>query len=56
MTANEFFNWRRRLGLTQSGAAKALDRGLRSVQKYESGQQEIPYVVELACRWIEANS
>lgn len=45
----DFKAWRERLGYTQSDAADALGLGRRTIAYYESGQQEIPRTVQLAC-------
>ncbi|MGR8942254.1 MAG: helix-turn-helix domain-containing protein [Gammaproteobacteria bacterium] len=50
MTGEQFKVWRDNLGLSQEGAAEALDLSLNTVQAYESGSLQIPKVVELACK------
>ncbi|MCK5274807.1 MAG: helix-turn-helix transcriptional regulator [Alphaproteobacteria bacterium] len=50
MTGEQFKVWRSNLGLSQSGAAEALDLALNTIQAYESGELPIPKVVELACK------
>lgn len=55
MTAKQFIKWRERLALTQIDAAKALRKSRRIVQKWEANAP-IPYVVELACKWLEEKS
>jgi len=49
VTPLTFKDWRKRLGLSQRGAADALGLSLRAVQNYESGLREIPKPVALAC-------
>jgi transcriptional regulator with XRE-family HTH domain len=44
--------WRKRLGLSQLGAANALGISLRAFQNYESGERYIPKPVALACAAI----
>lgn len=44
--------WRKRLGLSQRGAADALGLSLRAVQNYEAGERTIPKPVALACAAI----
>ena len=57
MTGEQFKVWRNNLGLSQSGAAEALDLALNTIQAYESGELTIPKVVELACKaLIDARS
>lgn len=57
MTGEQFKMWRNNLGLSQEGAAEALDLSLNTIQAYESGDLQIPKVVELACKaLIEARS
>lgn len=51
MTAQEFREWRERLGLSRTGAAEALGLGRNQPQRYEDGQ-EIPLYVALACAAI----
>jgi DNA-binding XRE family transcriptional regulator len=50
MSGEEFKVWRDNLGLTQQGAAEALDMALNTIEAYESGDLDIPKVVELACK------
>lgn len=52
MTADEFKQWRSRLGLSQHQAAERLDLARSTVARYEAGD-EIPTVVELACQRLE---
>jgi transcriptional regulator with XRE-family HTH domain len=42
-------DWRKRLGLSQRGAADALGLSFRAYQNYESGFRPIPKPVALAC-------
>jgi plasmid maintenance system antidote protein VapI len=41
-----------RAGLSQRGAAKALDINERTMRKYVSGDAAIPRTVELACKYL----
>jgi transcriptional regulator with XRE-family HTH domain len=50
MTGEQFKVWRNNLGLSQEGAAEAMDLSLNTIQAYESGELRIPKVVELACK------
>lgn len=55
MSADAFKAWRRKLGLSQKEAAKALGLKLRIIQYYEKGQRDgkaiiIPRSVRLACQ------
>lgn len=55
MSADAFKSWRRKLGLSQKEAAKALGLKLRIIQYYEKGQRDgkaiiIPRSVRLACQ------
>lgn len=52
MTADEFRNWRNRLGLNRVEAAAVLGTGRNQPQRYEDGQ-EIPLYIALACAAIE---
>jgi transcriptional regulator with XRE-family HTH domain len=60
MTPDSFKAWRRRLGLTQAGAAEALGLSARQIAYYEAGQREdgravvVPRTVALACAALEA--
>lgn len=57
MTSKEFEVWRSNLGLSQEGAAEALDLSLNTIQAYEYGELPIPKIVELACKALmEARS
>lgn len=53
MTANDFREWRKRLGLNRVEAAAVLGMGRNQPQRYEEGQP-IPRHVALACAAIEA--
>lgn len=46
--------WRKRHGLTQAEAAKALGVSPRMFQNYEGGRHFLPLTVALACRGWEA--
>ncbi|MCC7167948.1 MAG: DUF2442 domain-containing protein [Rhodospirillales bacterium] len=54
LAPQDFRVWRRRLGLSQTGAAKALGISGRMVKYYEEGGHMIPRTVMLACRGYEA--
>lgn len=54
MSGHQFRQWRKKLGLSQKGAAKALGLKTRMVQYYEKGERggknvEVPLSVRLAC-------
>lgn len=51
MTADQFKQWRERLGFTRIEAAAALGMGRNQPQRYEDGQP-IPRYVALACAAI----
>lgn len=53
MTALQFRQWMRRMGLTVEGATELLDISRRTVINYRSGAQPVPKVVELAARYLE---
>src|SRR5687768_17770985 len=53
MTADDFRAWRAKHGLTQQAAAAALDVSLRTVQGYEAAKDDLPTMVELACKGWE---
>lgn len=48
MTPAEFIKARQSIGLSQAQLAKALDLSIRSVSRYETGDNAIRRVVELA--------
>lgn len=48
MTPEAFRAWRKRLGMTQDGAARTLGKTRRTIQRYEDGDLEIPKTVRLA--------
>ena len=52
--ALQFCLWMARLDLTIASAANALGLSARQVAYYRSGEQDVPRVVELACRAIES--
>ncbi len=54
MTADEFFRWGERLGLTQAQSAARLGISRRQVIRYEHGDAPIPKTVALACAAVEA--
>lgn len=49
MTAQSLKDWRKRLGLSQTKAAEELGCGRRSLQQWESGANQIPKYIALAC-------
>lgn len=49
MTAEEFTQWRERLGLNRLEASKALGIGRNQPKRYEDEGQEIPRYIALAC-------
>lgn len=52
MTGGQLQKLLDRAGLSQRGAARALDINERTMRKYVAGDQAIPKVVELAVRCI----
>ena len=48
-----FRAWRRRLGLTQAGAAAVLDYGKRRVETWDRGEEEPPLTIRLAMAALE---
>lgn len=52
MTAGEFKEWRRRLGLSQEQAAEALGLSRNTIARYEAGHT--PQIVDLACEHLES--
>ena len=54
MTKEEFKEWRKRLGWTQTqaGLPEALDIHRNTVLGYEKGTYPIPRTVELACFYL----
>jgi predicted transcriptional regulator len=60
MTPDQFRAWRELLGLSKTGAARALGLSLSQVLDYETGMKRgtdraapIPRVVALACRALQ---
>lgn len=51
MNAQEFIEWRKRLGLNRTEAAEALGLGRNQPKRYEEGQT-IPKYIALACAAI----
>jgi len=55
MTPQQFKTWRKKMGLTQAQAAKALDLSKPTIENYDKGIRgngeafEIPHIVALAC-------
>lgn len=56
MTAADFLEWRKRLGLTVRAAASALGIHQETVSQYGSGKSPVPLAIELACEAIEARA
>lgn len=52
MTAQDFTDWRARMGYSRTDAALALGLGRNQPQRYEEGQR-IPLYIELACIALE---
>lgn len=52
MTALQLKRALQRAGLSQRGAAKALDINERTMRRYVSGEQPVPRVVEYALNWL----
>lgn len=53
MTPKEFKAIRLKLVHTQKSLAKMLEMSRRQIQRYESGETEIPLTVERCMLWIE---
>ena len=58
MPPRQFRRWRKNMGFSQKGAAKALGLKTRMVQYYEKGERdgkkvEVPLSVRLACWALE---
>ncbi len=51
--AVQFIRWRRRYGLSLSGAAEALGNSRRQLAYYASGKHAVPRTVLLACKGWE---
>jgi transcriptional regulator with XRE-family HTH domain len=51
--AQDFWEWRERLGLTQAQVAAALGRERRQIIKYELGDAPVPRIVALAMVALE---
>jgi plasmid maintenance system antidote protein VapI len=56
MTAMQLQRLLDRAGLSQRGAAKALEINERTMRKYVSGDSVVPKTVELALRWLESQA
>jgi transcriptional regulator with XRE-family HTH domain len=54
--AQDFTEWRERLGLTQGQVATAFGRGRRQIIKYELGDAPVPRIVALAMVALEDHS
>lgn len=52
MTAAQLKRALRDAGLSQRGAAKAIDINERHMRRYIAGEAEIPRTVEYALRWV----
>jgi hypothetical protein len=55
MTAAQLKRRLRDAGLSQRGAAKALDINERTMRRYISGEQPVPRVVEYALYWLASS-
>lgn len=53
MTPTDFKSWRLGLGYSQARAAQVLHKTVRTISRWETGQADIPYTVELSC-WLLA--
>jgi plasmid maintenance system antidote protein VapI len=56
MTALQLQRLLDRAGLSQRGAANALEINERTMRKYCAGDSAIPKTVELAIRWLESQA
>lgn len=56
MTALQLQRLLDRAGLSQRGAAKALEINERTMRKYIAGESKVPKTVELALRWLESQA
>jgi transcriptional regulator with XRE-family HTH domain len=54
MTGPELLAWRRRLGLTQTEAARGLAVGKQTLWQWESGRRKISPAMALLMRYVEA--
>jgi transcriptional regulator with XRE-family HTH domain len=54
MTGNDLLEWRQRLQMTTRQAADVLGCSRTSYMRWESGQQDIPHYIALACAAIHA--
>lgn len=52
MTAAQLQKLLDRAGLSQRGAAKAIDINERTMRRYVTGESEVPLTVEYALRWV----
>ena len=52
MKPSDFTAWRKRLGLTKAGAARALGVGINQPTLWERGDAPIPRAIALACAAI----
>lgn len=53
MTANQFKAWRKRLGLSQTGAAKVLGVTQNAIYQWEAGRRAVSGPVTILCKMIE---
>lgn len=53
MTSEDFKTWRLAAKLTQAKAGDALGITKRCIQKYESGELEVPRAIALACEGLD---
>jgi DNA-binding transcriptional regulator YiaG len=54
VTADELSAWRKRMGLTQEQAAKALNTPVGTYRGWEQGRFKPPGAVDAACRELES--
>lgn len=52
MTADEFIQGRRKLGLSQEDLAHELGMTASAINRYENGRRVIPKKIELALRYL----
>lgn len=55
MTGKQLWRALQQAGLSQRGAAKALEINERTMRRYIAGEQPVPRVVEYAVLWLIAH-